>query len=88
MTQAWSVFVEARLTRTHVTSGGVDAIRVGWTRHARRRCALVNVHVACVALPAGCAAARAADVVTGDGVLCIARAETAAVRAEGVGGTN
>ena len=66
-----------------MTPGRVDAIRAGWTRHARRRCALVNVDVTRVALPANCAVARAADVITGDGVLCVAPAGTAAVLAEG-----
>ena len=85
MTESGRVLVEARLTRTHVTPGSVDAVRVGRTRHTRRRCALVNVHVTSAAFPASRAVARAADVVTGDGVLCVALAKTAAVRAEGAG---
>ena len=66
-----------------MTPGSVDAIRVGGTRHVRGRCALVNVDVTRVALPARCAVARAAHVMTGDSVLCVALAGTAAVLAEG-----
>ena len=66
-----------------MTPGRVDANRVKRTGHTGGRCALVDVSVTCVTFPAGCAVARAADVITGDGVLCVAPAGTAAVLAEG-----
>ena len=65
-----------------MSASRVDAVRVSWTRHARGRCALVNVVTARAALPAFRTVARAGHVITGDGVLRVARAEIAAVLAE------